>query len=147
MIDRQTAVICTSSTFSHCCRVFQRFNVLNGKHRSTFTVNITFSGNEGSSECSHDTGNIRTYGFAVCDFLKTSENGIVIESSSLHNNMLTELGCVGNFDYFKQCVFDNGISKTGRNIGNFCALFLRLFYFGIHKYRTAGSEVDRISCK
>ena len=61
--------------------------------------------------------------------------------------MASQLGGIGNFNYLIQCVFDDGAGKSGRNISNGCAFFLRLFYLGIHKYGTAGTKIDRVFCE
>ena len=113
MIDRQTAGVGTSTTFCHCCGVFKRADLINGKHGCAFAVNVTFSGNQGCTESSHDSGNIRADCFTVCDFLKTSQHSVVVESTSLDNDMISKFGCVRYFDYLEQGILDNRISKSG----------------------------------
>ncbi len=61
--------------------------------------------------------------------------------------MPAEICGVGKLDHFKQRVFDHRIRKAGGNIGNRRAFFLRLLYFGIHKYGTACAKVNRIRGK
>ena len=146
MVDRQTAVVCTSTTFCHCCGVFKGTDVINGKHCCAFAVNITFSGNQSCTECTHDSGNVRADRFTVRDFLKASKNCIIIEGTSLNNNMISEFGCVRYFDYLEQGILDNRISKSGWNVSNRGTFFLRLFNFGIHKYCTACSEINWVLC-
>ena len=60
---------------------------------------IALSCDEGSTEGTHDTGDIRTDGLAVGDLLKASENCVVVEGSSLDNDVAAELCGVGNLDY------------------------------------------------
>ncbi len=61
--------------------------------------------------------------------------------------MLSELVRIGELDNLKQCVFDNRISKTGRNVRNGCAFLLGLLYFGIHENCTAGTKINGMLCK
>ena len=61
--------------------------------------------------------------------------------------MLAEARGIGNFDDLKQCVLDDRVSETGRDIGDGCALLLRLFDVRVHEDRTAGAEVHGILCK
>ena len=144
MIDCQTAVVRTTAAFCHGSLVFQCFNLFNWEHGSAFTILITFPCNQGSSKSPHDTGDIRTDCLTVCDFFKTAQNGIIIEGSSLYDDMFSKFRGVGHLDDLKQCVFDHGIGKSCGDICNRSAFFLCLFYFGVHKYSTACSQIDRI---
>ena len=90
MVDRQTAVIGTSAALCHRCPVFQRFDIFDGEHGSTFAFHIAFPCDQGSTERSHDAGNVRADCVAACNFLKTSKNSIIIESTALHNNVLSQ---------------------------------------------------------
>ena len=108
---------------------------------------MAFPGNESSTKSTHNTCNVRTDCFAVCNLFKASKNRIVVERTTLNYNVFTKFCCIRNLDYFKQCIFNNRISKTCGNICNTCPFFLSLFYFGVHKYRTAGTQINRMSCK
>ena len=83
----------------------------------------------------------------VGDFLESPKNRIIIESTTLNNNLFTELGSIRNLDNFIQGIFDDGIGKAGRNVCYRGAFLLCLFYLGIHKYGTSGSQIDGIFCK
>jgi len=101
MIDRQAAVIRTSLAFCHSSRIFHGFNIFDGKHGCTFAVNVTLTCDQCSTECAHDTGNIRTNGFAVGNLFKAPQYSVVVECSSLNNDVLTEFRCIGHLDNFK----------------------------------------------
>ena len=45
------------------------------------------------------------------------------------NDMFAELGGIRYFDYLKERILDNGISKTGGDVRYFSAFFLSLFHF------------------
>ena len=81
-----------------------------GKHSGLAGFSLrqeALSGNEGRSESAHNPGNIRTDSLAVCDFLKTSQNGVVVESSPLDHNVCSQFCGVRHFDDFVQCVLDH----------------------------------------
>ena len=65
------------------------------------------SGNEGCSESTHNPGNIGTNGLAVRDFLKASQNGVVVESSPLDHNVCSQFCGVRYFDDFVQGVLND----------------------------------------
>ena len=127
-VDGQTAVVGTSTAVCHCGCVFQFIDLVNGEHGGFLTLLVTFAGDQGSAERTHDSGDIRTDGFTVGDFFKASQNCIIIESTALYNDVLTKFGSIGNLDNFIKRILDNGVSKTCGNIGNFSAFFLRLLY-------------------
>ena len=137
VIDRKTTSVCTSAAFCHSSWIFKGTDVFNRKHSCSFTFSVTFSGNQCSAECAHDSGNIGTDCFAVCDFFKASKDGIVVKCSALNNNMFPEFGSVWYFDDFEKCVFYDGVSKSGRDVRYGSAFFLSLLYFRVHKNSTA----------
>ena len=81
-----------------------------------------FSRDESGSKCTHDTGNVRADGLAACDFLKASQNSIIVEGTALNHNVFAQVGCAGDLDDLKQRVLDDGVSKTGGDIRNGSAL-------------------------
>ena len=131
LVDCQTAVVGTSLTFCHGCFVCQIFNIFDREHGCLFAVicMVPFTGNQCCSKCSHDSGDIRADSLAVGDFFKAAQYSIVIESTALDNNVLTKFRCVGNLDNLEQRILDDGVGKTGGNIGNRSAFFLGLLYF------------------
>ena len=58
--------------------------------------------------------------------------------------MSAKLCRIGDLDYLKQGIFDDGVSQSGRNICDGSSLFLRLFDVRVHENSTAGTEVGRI---
>ena len=58
--------------------------------------------------------------------------------------MVSEFGSTGYFNNLKQSVLDDRVGKPGRDICHGSPFLLSLFNFRVHKYRTAGSQIDRI---
>ena len=133
-------------TFGHGGGILQLFHLLFGEHGG-FLAFVTFSCDQGSTECSHDAGNVRTGNLTVCDFFQASQNCIIIESTALYDDILSKGRSIGYFDYFEKSVFDDRVSKSGGDIVYTSPFLLGLFYTGVHKYRTAGSQVDGVLCK
>ena len=146
-VDRQTALVGTALTFCHIGSKLKAVDLINGEHRGLHTILVTFAGNQGSTESTHDTGDIRTDRFTSGNLFKTAKNGIIVESTTLHNDVFAKFRSIGNFDYFIKCIFDDRIGKSGRNISDLCSFFLCLLYFGVHKNGTACTKVDRVFCK
>ena len=146
-VDSQTAVIGTSTTVCHRSCIFQLVDLINGEHTSFCAFLMAFAGNQCSTECTHDSGDIRTDSFAACNLFEASQNCIIVEGTTLHNNVFAKFGSVRNLDNLIQSIFDNRVSQTCGNIGNLGTFFLRLLYLGIHKYGTSGTQINRMLCK
>ena len=146
-IDGQTAVIGTSAAVCHRCCIFQLIDLVNGKHCCLFARLITLSRDQSRTKRTHDTCDIRTDRFTACDLLKASQYRIIIKSTTLYNDMPAKFCRIRNLDNLVKRVLDNRVRKTCGNIRYLRALFLRLFYLGVHKYGTACSKVDWMLCK
>ena len=88
-VDSQTAVIGTSTTVCHRSCIFQLVDLFNGEHRGLLIGGVALSCDQRRTERTHDAGDVRADGFAVGDPLKASENSVVVECTTLNNDMLT----------------------------------------------------------
>ena len=82
--------------------------------------------------------------FAAGDPLEASEDCVIVEGSALYNDVLSEITGRSDLDDLKQGILDDRVGEAGGDIRNGSALFLRLFYVGVHEYGTSGSEIHRI---
>ena len=146
-VDGQTAVVGTSLAVCHGGGVLERVDLLDRKHRRLLVRVIALARDQSRSERAHDAGDVRTDRLAVRNLLKAAQNRVVIESSALHNDVASQLRGVGYLNNLVKRVLDNGVRKAGGDIRDSRALLLRLLYFGIHKYRTARSEINRVLCE
>ena len=146
VVDSETAGIGTATALRHGGGEFQMLDLVKAKHGRSLAF-VTFPCDQRSAEGAHDTGNIGTYSFTVRNLFEGTQYGIVIEGATLNYDMLTQFGSIRYLDHLKQCVLDNRISQTGRDISNGCAFLLGLLYFGVHKYGTAGTQIDGVLCK
>ena len=146
-VDGQTAVVGTSAAVRHGGGVLQAVDLINGKHGSFFTLLIAFPCDQSGTEGTHDSGDIRADSLTVGNFLKTAENRVIVEGTTLYNDVFSKLGSIGNLDNFVEGVFDNGVGKTSGDIGNLSAFLLGLLNLGVHKYSTACSKINRMFCK
>ena len=99
-VDSQTAAVGTSLTVCHAGGVFQIIDFVDGEHGCIFAIFETFSCDQSGTESTHDTCNVRADRFTVGDFFKASQYRIVIECTTLYDNIFTKLRSVRNFDYF-----------------------------------------------
>ena len=146
-VDSQTAVIGTSTTVCHRSCIFQFVNLINGEHSRFCAFLMAFTGNQCGTEGTHDSGDIRTDGFAAGNLFETSQNCIIVESTTLYNDVSAKFGSIRNLDNLIECIFDNRVGKTCGNIGNLSSLFLGLLYLGIHENSTSGTKIYRMLCK
>ena len=144
VVDRQAAGICTFAAFCHCCGIFHGLDIIDGEHGSALAVCISLTGDQGGSKRPHDACNVRTDRFTAGNLFKAPQNRIVVERTALHDDMVSKFRCAGYFDDLKERVLDDRVCQSGGNVGDRRAFFLRLFYFGVHKYRASGSKINRI---
>ena len=142
-IYREQTMVYTSLTSRHWCFKTKLIYFFKWKH-CAFLSRISVFCDKCCTESTHDTCYVRSYRFTAWYTLKTSEYGIIVESTALNDYLFSEVFRVCKFDNFKQCIFDNGVCKSGWNVGNTCSLFLCLLDFWVHKYRASWTEVDRI---
>ena len=145
-IDRQTTVVCTSMAVCHRGGIFQLINLVDREHRCLFSCLITLSCDQSRTEGSHDSGDIRTDCFTAGNLFEASKYRVIIEGTALHHNMSAKLCRIRHLDNLVKSILDNRIGKTRRDIRYLRSLLLCLLYLGVHKYSTAGSEIDRMLC-
>ncbi len=141
-VDGQPAVVGAALTFGHAGLKLQICDLLQIQHGGLISIPKMSSGNQRCAESAHNARDIGTDCLTAGDLFKASKNRVVVESASLYHNVLSEGGGVGDFNYFKERVLDNGVGQSRGNIGDGSAFLLRLLYFGVHKYRTAGSQIN-----
>ena len=141
-VDGQAAVVGAALALSHGGGEFQAVDLVDGKHGGFHAFFVALPCDEGRAEGSHDTRDIRAHGLAAGDLLETSKNRVVVEGSALDHDILSQRGGVRHLDDLEKSVLDDGVGKARRDIRHGSALLLGLFYLGIHKYRTAGAQVD-----
>ena len=98
-VDRQTALVGAALTFCHVCGKLQAVDFLNRKHGRLFAGFEALTRDQSSAESAHDAGDIGTDRFAVCDALEAAQHRVIVEGAALHDNVLSELGGVGNLNY------------------------------------------------
>ena len=125
-------------------RIGQFIDLVNGQHSGLIVFFVAFSGNQGTTESTHDTGDVRSYCLAAGNALERTKHGVIVKSTALYDNVFSEFFRIGEFDNLKEGIFDHGISKTGRNISHGRTFLLRLLYLGVHKYRTSCTKINRI---
>ena len=87
--DSKAAMVRTALADCHAGAVFQMIDLVDTEHTGLIGLvfHKTVPCNQSSTKCSHDTGDVGTDYFNACNLFKASENGIIIESATLHNNV------------------------------------------------------------
>ena len=107
---------------------------------------ITLACDQCCAEGTHDAGDIRTGDMGVEEVLEGTEDGIVIEGTTLYDDVLAEILRIRDLDDLIECVLDDGVGEAGRDIADACPLLLRLLDVRVHEHGTAGAEVGRVRC-
>ena len=139
----EQTVIYTSLTSCHWCFETKFVYLIKWEHCALLT-GVSVLCDKSSTKSTHDTCNIRSYCFTARYALKTSENCVIVKCTALNHDLFAEVFRVCKFYNFKQGVFDNRVCKTCWNVSDTCTLFLSLLNFGVHKYSTSWTEVDRV---
>ena len=95
-----------------------------------------------TAERSHKPCNCGTDNVPAKLQLKGTENRVVKESSSLHNNVSTQFVNGFRTDYLVNGVLDDRSGKSRGNILNGSAVLLRLLYGAVHKNSTTRTQVN-----
>ena len=142
-IDGQQALILTavaSSVIVLHLEMIQLFPAQDGRLRS---FHIVFLCDNGTAVGTHQSGDVRPDHVLSDNLFEAAEHRIIQESSSLYNDMISGLVRIPHFDYLVQRIPDDGIGQPCGNIRNGGAFLLGLLHLGIHKHRTAGSQIHR----
>ena len=77
--------------------------------------------------------------------LHGTQNRVVIERASLHNDMFSETINITELHHFEQGIFNDRQSYARGNVADIRAFLLCLFYSGIHEYGTACTQIHRLT--
>ena len=146
LVHGEHALVVTTLTARHGGLILQRDDLVERQHGGRL-VFPALACDQGRAEGTHDAGNVGAHALTLRRALEGAEHSVIVEGTALHHNVLAEARGIGNFDDLKERVLDDRVSETGRNIGDGCALLLRLFDVRVHEDRTAGTEVHGILCK
>ena len=90
-IDCKKTVICTLTTSSHLSFISKLLNFLARKSSRFKSLFKIISGNKSCTEGTHDTCDIRTNYVNTSCLFKGTKNSIVVESTTLNYDILSEL--------------------------------------------------------
>ena len=105
---------------------------------------ITLARDQRRTEGTHDAGDIRTGDMGIEEILEGTEDGIVIEGTTLYDDVPAEILCIGHLDDLVEGVLDDGVGEAGRDVADARAFLLRLLDVRVHEDRAAGAEVGRV---
>ena len=71
-VNGKATVVGTALAFSHAGFKLQGQNLVKGQHGRFVICAVTLPGNKGSTEGTHDSGNVRTDGFTAGNLFKAS---------------------------------------------------------------------------
>ena len=77
---------------------------------------------------------------------KAAQHTVVAKRSTLHDDVRAQILLALGADDLIQRILDDAAAQTGRDVFDRRSVLLRLFDTGIHEYRTAGPQIDRMLC-
>ena len=104
---------------------------------------VSRAADEAHAESSHEAGNGRADDLAAQELFESPQDGVVVESAALDDDVLAELGRVFDLDDFIQGILDDRVREACRDVGQRSPFFLSLLDFGVHEDRAARAQVDR----
>ena len=138
--DREHAVVLAALTACGRGLVRELLDLLKREHCALLPV-VALAREQCRAERAHDARDVGTRDLRAGDTLKRAQHGLVEECAALYDDVRAELARVGELDDLIKSVLDDGVGKAGGDIGDACALLLRLFDVGVHKHRAARAEV------
>ena len=88
----------TSLTAGKLGCIGQFIDLFDTKHCCLVICFVAFTRNQSGSECTHDSGNIRTGSVYAGNLLEASKYSVVVEGSTLYNDILAEILGIGEFN-------------------------------------------------
>ena len=159
LVDGQDAVVVAALAACHAGRVLKMYDVIDRKHAGLDTAIggeryilfltwlhlskmrilqlITLTCDQCCAEGTHDAGDIRTGDMGVEEVFKGAEDGIVVEGTTLHDDVLSEILRIRDLDDLIECVLDDGVGEAGRDIADAGAFLLRLLDVRVHEHGAA----------
>ena len=138
--DREHAVVLAALTACGRGLVRELLDLLKREHCALLPV-VAVAREQCRAERAHDARDVGTRDLRAGDALERAQHGLVEEGAALYDDVRAELARVGELDDLIKSVLDDGVGKAGGDIGDACALLLRLFDVGVHKHRAARAEV------
>ena len=99
---------------------------------------------EGSSVGPHETGLGGTNHLPSGEQFEGTQHGVVEEGAPLHDDLVAELGRIGELDDLVQRIAHHGVAQSGGNVGGGGPLLLRLLDRGVHEHGAATAQIDRV---
>ena len=101
-------------------------------------------GQQSRAKSTHQPCNIRPDHFFAGQLFHRAQNSVAVEGAALYDDSIAQFASIAQTNDFIKRVFDDRNSQSGSNIADCRAVLLRLLYFGVHKYRTAHAQINRL---
>ena len=144
-VHSQAAVIGAKSAVDVLYGVRKAAEFLCGEHCALFK--LVLHRIESRAVSAHQARDNRSNSFYFHFLLKGAQNSVIQKCSALNNDISAKfLGGTRSY-YLIYSVFNYAYRKSRRDVFDGSAIFLRLFYRGIHKNGAAAAEVNRAVSK
>ena len=142
-VHRQQTVVLAPAAAGSLGGVGQRGNVGEVQRFRRLAV-IAVAGDQRRAEGAHQAGDVGAHRLRSGDALEGAQHRLIIEGAALHHNVAAQLTGVGQLDDLEQGVLDDGVGKSGGDIGHRRTLLLGLLHVGVHEHGAAGAQIHRM---
>ena len=81
--------------------VSQFIDLVDRQHGCLIACLVALARDQSGTECTHDSGNVRTGSMDPGDLLETSKDSVIVEGSTLYNDIVAEIFGIGELDNLK----------------------------------------------
>ena len=92
----------------------------------------------------HQSGDVRSHDFLAEYPFDGAQDRLVEEGAALHDDFITGFLRIAQLDDLIKGIFDDRIGQPCGDVADARAFLLCLFHHGIHKYRTARTQIHRM---
>ena len=101
---------------------------------------------QGTTVGAHHLGNVAACHLRMRKELKSTHDSIVLHRAALHDDMLSEIIISSELQHLIEAVAHHRVCQSGCDISHRSTFAQHLLHLGIHKHRTARTEVTGAVC-
>ena len=105
-------------------------------------VGIVHACGQCGTVCAHESCDVRSGHFTVCEQFECAKHGVVEERAALHHHGVAQLAGIAQLDHLVQRVAHHGIAQARRDVLHRGAFLLRLLDGGVHEHGAARAQID-----
>ena len=107
-------------------------------------VGIVHACGQCGTVCAHESCDVRSGHFTVCEQFECAKHGVVEERAALHYHGVAKFAGITQLDYLVEGVAHYGIAQACGDVFDGRAFLLRLLHGRVHEHGASGAQIDRM---